>query len=93
MQDRLFDIPPIFPKKTKKRPWHPSKDQTKILEVLRKAPADSAAIFIALDCALKRSTIDSHLESLARRGVICDTGERGEWSVKGRRWVYRMVES
>jgi DNA-binding MarR family transcriptional regulator len=72
------------------RAWRPSNEQHLVLAAMTR-PMDAAEIAETIDYAIKVGTVDNHLETLARRGFVRDSGERTTWTKRGRRWRYELT--
>lgn len=96
------DYPPLPPKPP--RPFKPTQLQRTVLEIVRDhGPIGERDIYERfLDLPKdegdrrgrthSRSTAQQACEELAKRGHLADTGERGEWTNKGREIVWRFVK-
>lgn len=74
------------------RPWKPTALQARILGllVIRGPMGDQQIIMALLDEAMPGRVLDA-LNVLGRKGQIVDTGERGEWTTRGRSIIWRSA--
>lgn len=80
------------PMKPPPKPWRPSRTQEQILTLLRnRGPMDDQELVRAMLSDLTPKATLSALDTLGRRGLIRDTGERGQWTSRGRTTVWRVA--
>lgn len=85
----LFGDPPAtkVPKKFK-----PTKIQRRVLIAMgRIQPCDELALYNHLEGDLRPGVITKAIDTLAKKGYVKDTGERGAWTTLGRRIIWALV--
>lgn len=97
-------VVPLFPgweakvgldkrKPTKKPEWRPTATQQLVLkELVNLGEATELEIYASLGGRVGTlSAVTAAIDVLAKRGLVVDTGKRGQWTRKGRMFVWRAA--
>lgn len=76
-----------------KKPWRPTKDQRRIVQVMTEygKPVTDDLLYHLLEGDLRPGMIAKHIDTLVKKGVVRDTGCRGQWTTQGRCIIWALV--
>lgn len=95
MTDEQAVLFPEYPAKTKtKAIFKPTKVQKAILDVLwtEDRPMDEWDLYYALEGEVRLQKVAEDLDELGKKGLIKDTGQRGQWTKQGRTIFWRALD-
>lgn len=74
------------------QPYKPTRDQRIVLGLLANGPRGEDDLFRYSQAELTPQRVARALETLAKNGLVRDTGRRTDtWGPDGRRWIWELV--